>query len=303
MATPELPTPGPQQTTPQPQQPPLTQPEYAAPVQTPPGPPAQPVKEKPRRNTIGLIALIAAAVGFIFACIPGALIVGWILLPIAFVLGLVSLFLKGQVKWMGVTALILSIIGTIVGFAVFFSVVAASFDESFGAGETTVVEESDDAAAGDEAAAADEDAADAGTRESPFPIGSVIENDEWRVVVNSVTLAATDAVMGANQFNEAPAEGTEYIIVNYSATYIGDDADGQMPAFVSVEYVRADGTTVSGLDKIVTAPDPIDSMSTLYTDATATGNTAFEVPSDTAGQGVLAITPGMFGDKVFVAVQ
>ena len=36
-------------------------------------------------------AMIVAIVGFIFACIPGALIVGWILLPIAFVLSIVSL--------------------------------------------------------------------------------------------------------------------------------------------------------------------------------------------------------------------
>ncbi|WP_240607241.1 hypothetical protein [Cryobacterium aureum] len=60
--------------------------------------------------------------------------------------------------------------------------------------------------------------------------------------------------------------------MNYSTTYIGNDPDGGMPAFVSVEYVTADGTTVNGLDKFVTAPTPIDTMSTLYTDGTATGN-------------------------------
>ena len=85
---------------------------------------ARAATKKPKKplNVLGLIALITAALGFIFACIPGALIVGWILLPIAFVLALVSLFLKDKPKWMGITALILSIVGTIVGFAVFFSV-------------------------------------------------------------------------------------------------------------------------------------------------------------------------------------
>lgn len=39
--------------------------------------------------------MIIAIVGFIFACIPGALIVGWLLLPIAFILGIVAVFLKG----------------------------------------------------------------------------------------------------------------------------------------------------------------------------------------------------------------
>ena len=265
-------------------------------------PPARPAKVKKPLNVVGLIALIAAALGFIFACIPGALIIGWILLPIAFVLALVSVFLKDKAKWMGITALIVSIVGTIVGVSVFVAVVATSVDDAFGSGGTTVVEPADGAGA-DVAAAEEEPADEAGTRKSPYPIGSVIESDDWRVVINSVTLAATDAVLAGNEFNEAPTEGSEYILVNYSTTFIGDDPDGGMPAFVSVEYVTADGTTVNGLDKFVTAPAPIDTMSTLYTDGTATGDVAIEVPTATAGQGVLAIRPGMLGDKVFVAVQ
>lgn len=245
--------------------------------------------------------------GFIFACIPGALIVGWILLPIAFVLGLVSLFLKDKSKWMGITALILSIVGTIVGVVVFFTVVTNSFDEALGSGNTTVVEPSEDTVADDGAAdedVAEEDAsAEAGTRGNPYPIGSVIESDDWRVVVNSVALAATDTVVSANQFNEPPAEGAEYIVVDYSTTYLGDDPDGQIPAFVTVEYVTADNTTVNSFDNSVVAAEAIDTTSTLYTDGTATGNTTFEVPTATADQGVLAVTPGMLGDKVFVAVQ
>src|ERR1700750_1929491 len=44
-------------------------------------------------NPIGLSALVASIVGFIFACVKGVLVVGWVLLPIAFVLGIVGLFL------------------------------------------------------------------------------------------------------------------------------------------------------------------------------------------------------------------
>lgn len=258
-------------------------------------------KPKKQSNIVGLIALIAGVLGFIFACVPGALIIGWILLPIAFILGLVSLFLKNKSKWMGITALILSIVGTIVGFIVFFSVVSDSFEEAVGSGDTTVVQPSDGTAA--QEGAAEEEGAEAGTRANPYSLGSVIENEEWRVVVNSVDLAATDAVLAANQFNEPPAEGSEYILVNYSATYLGDDPNGQMPAMLSVEYVTADGTTVNGFDSIAIAPEPIDTTSSLYTDGTATGNVTFTVPTATAGQGVLAVRPGMFDDKVFVAVQ
>ncbi|MET4540849.1 hypothetical protein ABIE37_002637 [Arthrobacter bambusae] len=297
MTTPELPGDGSQQPYPHPQQP-----QYAQGTGAPPyNLPAPPTNTKKQLNVAGLIALITAVLGFIFACVPGALIVGWVLLPIAFILAIVSLFLKDKAKWMGVTALITSVVGTIVGVVVFTAVVATSFDNAFGSGDTTVVEPSKDGAT--DSGAKTDTAANTGTRENPYPIGSVIESKDWRVVINSVTLAATDAVVAANQFNKAPVAGSEYILVNYSATYTGDDANGQMPVFVSVDYVTADGNTVDGTKSLAVAPDSIDNMSTLYKGATATGNKAFEVPSATAGQGVLAVRAGMFGDKVFVATK
>jgi hypothetical protein len=46
-----------------------------APVPWPPYPPsAGPQAQAKQKNTLGLIALIVGSIGFIFACIPGALI-------------------------------------------------------------------------------------------------------------------------------------------------------------------------------------------------------------------------------------
>jgi len=79
-----------------------------------------------------MIALIASIVGFIFACIPGALIVGWVLLPIAFILGIVGLFLSGKAKGASIAAIIISVVGAVVGAVVFFTVVADAFNDAFG---------------------------------------------------------------------------------------------------------------------------------------------------------------------------
>jgi len=290
----------------QPAPPSPTQQPYPQPSYPPPAPdgslPNAP--EKKQLNVLGLISLIVAGIGFIFACIPGALILGWVLLPIAFVLALVSLFLNGKGKGLGIAGLIVSIVGTIVGVIVFVTVVAGAFGSAFGSGETTVDTNPSTSATNDSATEEESAADDQGTRQNPYPIGSVIENDEWRVVINSVTLGANDAVAAANSFNEPPADGNEYIVVNYSTTYLGDDAEGALPGFVIVEYVTADGTTVNSYDSLVVAPDPVfDTTSTLYTDGTATGNVVFEVPTASAGDGVLAIQPGMVSDKVFVAVK
>lgn len=299
MTNSELPGVGSQQTAPHDPQQPYSAPSvHGAPPQLPT---QQPTKTKKPRNTVGLIALIAAIVGFIFACVPGALIIGWILLPIAFILSIVSLFFKDKGKGMGIAALILSVVGTIVGVVVFTSVVATSLSNAMGSGETKVVQPSGAPSAN--AAPAGKADSKVGTRENPNPIGSAVESKDWRIVVNSVKLGATNAVLAADTYNKPPAAGSEYILVNYSATYIGDDANGQMPAFVSVDYVTPDGKTINGLDKLIMAPQAINTTSTLYKGATAKGNKAIEVPSATAAQGVLAIRPGMLADTAFVAVK
>ncbi|HEU4756704.1 MAG TPA: DUF2510 domain-containing protein [Agromyces sp.] len=85
----------------------------AAPAATGTVPPPGP-GEPARTNVLGIVALVVAVVGFIFACIPFVQVVGWILLPIALVLSIVALFLKGR-KWPAITALVVSVLGLIVG--------------------------------------------------------------------------------------------------------------------------------------------------------------------------------------------
>lgn len=276
------------------------------PYQGAPAPAPQPIQQAPvkkGRNTVGIIALIISAIGFIFACIPGALIVGWVSLPVGFILGIVGLFMSGKPKWQAITAVIISIVGTIVGVIVFMTVVATAFNDSFGGsessvGDSTVVEETDEEQPADtEEAAGDE----VGTRANPAPLGAPIEGEDWTVVVNSVDLDANEEVAAENEFNEPADEGTVYISVNVTITYTGNDPDGQSPAFVGIDYVTADGVTVDAFEKLVVGPDELDSLSPLYEGASATGNRTIQVPAP--ADGVLAVSPGMIADKIFVAIK
>ncbi|MDO4899191.1 hypothetical protein [Actinomyces sp.] len=276
------------------------------PAQNPPPTPA-PVQMSAQRNTIGLIALICAIAGFILACIPGALIAGWILLPISFILGLVSLFQKGHTRWQGITAIVLSIVGTAVAVLVFLVVASNALDDALGTSSDTVVSSTTDSASTDGAGSNSNGKAptgtDTGTRENPAALGSEISSDEWKVVVNSVTFDATAEVIAENPFNDSPADGDEYILINYTVTYVGDDPDGGMPAFVTVNYVTADGVTIDGSDTLAVAPDEIDTLTTLYNGGSVTGNEAIAVPSASAQDGVLAVQPGLLANKAFVAVK
>ncbi|TQO19119.1 hypothetical protein FB472_0657 [Rhodoglobus vestalii] len=257
---------------------------------------ASPAKEK---NVLGITAFIVAIVGFVFACIPGALIVGWILLPIAFILAIVALFLKGKSKTLALIGLIISVLGTIVGAVVFTAVVANAFDDAFSGGDTTVAAPEGQTEETEESEKADDEQ---GTRANPYPIGSAITQGDWTVTINSVNLDATDELLEDNMFNDAPDAGSVYILVNMTATYNGTDPDGDS-VWATVNYITADGNTIDGLAKFISAPEPFESLSTLYEGASITGNQALQVPADTAADGVLAVNPTMMGDKVFVAVK
>ena len=103
-----------------------------------------------RPHVLGLIALAVAAVGFIFACIPFIPVIAWVLLPIAFVLSIVALFMKGA-KWPAITGLVVSIVGTIVAALVFFFIVSSTLTDAFDEVEDAIAEASEAAEAPNEA--------------------------------------------------------------------------------------------------------------------------------------------------------
>ncbi|WP_280467125.1 DUF4352 domain-containing protein [Nocardia cyriacigeorgica] len=264
-----------------------------------PGPPVAPGKE---RNTLGIIAVITAVVGFIFACIPGALIVGWVLLPIAFILGIVGVCQSGKTKGTSIAAIIISVVGTVVGFVVFFAVVSDAFDDAFDTSDISVATPAAPGQATEPDAADQDTSTDQGTRANPYPLGSVITDGDWQVTVNSVTLNANDAVADENSFNEPPPPGSQYLLANVTITYIGNDPQGETP-FATISYITADGNTVNSYDSNAVAPDALDTSSPLFEGASTTGNVEFIVPSASAAQGTLAVEPALLSDKVFVAVS
>lgn len=261
------------------------------------------------RNTVGLIALITAIIGAVFAVIPGALIIGWILLPVAFILSIVSLFLKDQKRGHGIAGLIISIVGTLIGFIVFFAVVGTAVDDAFnddveiqspadgGEVEEDVV---DDDAAGEETGTAAD--GEEGTRDNPLALGSTISASDWEVTVNSVDLNATEAVLAENPLNETPDAENTYIMANITATYIGDSPDGDTP-WVDVEFVSATGNSYDGTMSMIVVPEGFNSSDTLYEGASTTGNFGIEVPTEALEEGTLRVAPTMFGDGVFFEVQ
>src|SRR5690625_576403 len=106
--------------------------------------PYQGTPPPPQENGIGLAALIVAIVGFLFDCIPGALIIGWVLLPVALFLSIVGSARSGRRQGTSLAAMVISVICTIVGLVVFASVVSDAFDEALSTSDFSVDEANPD---------------------------------------------------------------------------------------------------------------------------------------------------------------
>lgn len=76
-------------------------------------------------NVVGVIALGVAIVGLVFAFIPTLSGFAWILVPVAIVLSIIGLSLRGG-KWPAVTGLVVSIIAAVVGVVIFVASVIGS---------------------------------------------------------------------------------------------------------------------------------------------------------------------------------
>jgi hypothetical protein len=266
----------------------------------PPQPPAKTL------NVLGIVALAIAALGLILSCIPGIMVVGWVLLPIGFILGIVSLFLKDKGKGFGIGAIITSVVGTIVAVIVFFLMVAMAVNTAVNESSPTAVPPAQQTRPTDDATgpaedpdSSDEGSSDEGTRENPFPLGTTLSNDEWEVTVNSVDLDATKKVADANRYNPKPEAGQIYIMANVTAKYIGEDESSSV--LVTVEYVTPTGEVVRRTHAVGLTEN--FEIKDLFTGGTVTGNMLFLVPAENVGEGVLRVSAGFGSGEAFVAVK
>ncbi|GAA1786269.1 DUF308 domain-containing protein [Leucobacter iarius] len=262
-----------------------------------------PVMQPAQTNVPGIVGFVLAVVGFVFVCIPGAFIIGWVLLPAAFILSIVALCLRGKKKAFGIAGLSVSVVGTIVGFIVFFAFMAFVFGDAAASGKTEATAPQTTNESAEEPAKPQQEAGQPGSsREHPLPMGSTVKQRDWELTINSVNLNADQLIAEENQFNDPAGEGNVYILVNATVKYLGKDAKGEMP-MSTIEYVTVDGNTVNNYDVIALAPEPLDTTQTLYNGASVTGNTVFAVPAKSAGDGVLSVRANAFGDSLFVAVK
>lgn len=136
-----------------------------------------------------------------------------------------------------------------------------------------------------------------GSRTNPHPVGTTVTGQTWSVKINSVTDNATAAVMAANQFNDPPATGRQFFIVNLTVTYVGT-ATASIRAFDLTSRLGLLGSANvlyrEYPDWCGVIPDELDSNLTLFTGGSGTGNRCWSVPSGEVASLLLMHDQGIF---------
>ncbi|NLG65987.1 MAG: DUF4352 domain-containing protein [Actinobacteria bacterium] len=142
-----------------------------------------------------------------------------------------------------------------------------------------------------------------GSRENPIPVGTSAKVGDWEVTVTDVSFDAWAALQEANQFNDPPADGSQYVMVTLEATYNGDES-GTFWVDASMAFLGAGGNTFDSAS--VVEPNPIFDAGEAFAGATVSGDQVYEVPSDQISGGRLIIEPTFSFDKedrVFFAIE
>lgn len=295
------------------------------PMGTPPAPIPGSEPGQGRTSKLPLISLVISGVAFVVALIPGLLALGWLLLAVALILGIVTLLLKHAPRTLTYVAVALALVGILIAPLVYRFYLTKALSDAFDEWEKS---ESDKASMSAPSTPSDSDASSQGeasssdqadgektdetgnsespgvetSRENPAPLGSEIKTKDWTIVVNSVDLDAASKVVDANPVNTAPEDGEVYVLVNLTVTYNGDERDGDFPMY-QLDYVSVEGNSFNAASKLLVAPEQLDSFQKMFKGASTTGNEVIAVKTSDIEKGVLMVKSDLFGDAVFVAIK
>jgi hypothetical protein len=147
-------------------------------------------------------------------------------------------------------------------------------------------------------------AAPSGSRDNPFPLGTVFQVGDWSVSVNSVDLDAWPEVSEENQFNDPPAAGRQFVMFNAATTYDGTDTGN--PSFdLSWAIVGSLGNTFgSSMDDYCgVIPDGLDDQGELFPGATADGNVCVSADSDQLDGATIQVEQFFADEPLYVALE
>jgi len=158
------------------------------------------------------------------------------------------------------------------------------------------------------AAPADDDTTEAaaGTRQNPLEPGVSFTVGDWVVALGETTPDAGEIIAAENVFNDPPAEGRQFVMVEVSVTYTGEKS-GRPWLDLSFAFYGADGNTFGSSlsldDYCGVIPNDLMDVGEMFPDASATGNVCVSVPAEQIDGGAWIVEEAfsLDSDRTFVA--
>jgi len=113
----------------------------------------------------------------------------------------------------------------------------------------------------------------------PLTLGTEFTGQTWSIVVSDVVRSqdAAEAIAKANQFNDPPRQGFEYLIANVKLKNISTKQEAQSASFAVDLRVTGDKNIVYSRVSVV-PPKSLEGK--LFPDGATEGQIVFEIPSD-----------------------
>lgn len=135
------------------------------------------------------------------------------------------------------------------------------------------------------------------SRDNPVPIGEEERVGDYEVMVLSVTPNADDIVAAENQFNEPPAPGNQFFLVQVAVTYLGTETGTPWVDldFQAVGDSNASYTTYNDTCGVI--PSPGYEVAELFEGGSAEFNVCWQIDSEDADSLVMYVEPSLALDE------
>jgi hypothetical protein len=144
-----------------------------------------------------------------------------------------------------------------------------------------------------------------GTRDAPVAAGETVRVGEWDVTVLSAIPDATEAVLAENEFNDPPAEGRQFLMVEVSATYEGAESEEVFTGLTMTTVGDSAVAYTSFEDTCGVVPGELDTFSEVFPGGTQVGNLCWHVLTEDA-ESLVLIVDNAFSfdeDRAYLALR
>lgn len=132
------------------------------------------------------------------------------------------------------------------------------------------------------------------SRDRPAPRGTSVKLRDWVVQVDGVIPDATRMVLEANRFNDPPAPGRQFLIVQLTIRYEGTKESVKPATDLSFSLFGGRGVEYTTYDEWCgVIPNELDRSKDVLPGGSLSGNLCWSVPSDEVDTLVLRVQEGL----------